>query len=142
MHRRPIGRGRTLGIVSAIVMLVGCVLPWYAVGGGSDLPVRQLNAFSGSGILVFIAALATLAVIALPYAAGDRPVAIDRWPAYLLFAIAAWVGIVNWVLSLVGDTLPGLFPDRAPGLLIAVVGTVALSRAAYDIRLERERFPG
>ena len=133
MHRRPIGRGRTLGIVGAIVMLVGCVLPWYAVGGGSDLPTRQLNAFSGSGILVFIAALATLAVVALPYAAGDRPVMVDRWPAYLFFAAAAWVGIVYWVLSLVGDTLPGLFPDHAPGLLIAVVGTVALSRAAYDI---------
>lgn len=133
MHRRPIGRGRTLGIVGAIVMLVGCVLPWYAVGGGSDLPMRQLNAFSGSGILVFIAALATLAVVALPYAAGDRPVAIDRWPAYVLFAVAAWVGIVYWALSLVGDTAAGLFPDRAPGLLIAVVGTVALSRAAYDI---------
>jgi hypothetical protein len=133
VHRRPIGRGRTLGIVGAIVMLVGCVLPWYAVGGGSDLPMRQLNAFSGSGILVFIAALATLAVVALPYAAGDRPVAIDRWPAYVLFAVAAWVGIVYWVLSLVGDTAAGLFPDRAPGLLIAVVGTVALSRAAYDI---------
>ena len=136
MHRRPIGRGRTLGIVSALVMLVGCVLPWYAVGGGSNLPIRQLNAFSGSGILVFIAALATLAVVALPYAAGDRPVAIDRWPAYLLFAVAAWVGIVYWVLSLVGDTAPGLFPDRAPGLWIAVLGTVTLSRAAYDIGRE------
>jgi hypothetical protein len=136
MHRRPIGRGRTLGIVGAVVMLIGCVLPWYAVGGGSDLPLRQLNAFSGSGILVFIAALATLAVVALPYASGDRPVAADRWPAYLLFAVAAWVGIGYWILTLVGDTAPGLLPDRAPGLWIAVVGTVALSRAAYDIARE------
>jgi hypothetical protein len=142
VHRRPIGRGRTLAIVGAIVMLVGCVLPWYSVGGGSDLPLRQLNAFSGSGILVFVAALATLAVVALPYATGDGPVGMDRWPAYLLFAVAAWVGIVYWVLSLFGDTLPGLFPDRAPGLLVAVVGTVALSRAAYDVRLEREHLPG
>ena len=135
MHRRPIGRGRTLGIVGAIVMLVGCVLPWYAVGGGSDLPLRQLNAFSGSGIIVFIAALATLAVVALPYAAGDRPVGIDRWPAYLSVTLAAWIGIANWILSFLGDT-SGLFPDRAPGLWVAVAGTVALSRAAYDIAQE------
>jgi hypothetical protein len=135
VHRRPIGRGRTLGIVGAIVMLVGCVLPWYSVGGGSDLPIRQLNAFSGSGILVFIAALATLAIVALPYAAGDRPVAIDRWPAYLFVTLAAWVGIANWVLTFVGATA-GLFPDRAPGLWIAAAGTIALSRAVYDIANE------
>jgi hypothetical protein len=134
--RRPIGRGRTLGVVGAIVMLVGCVLPWYAVGGGNDLPVRQLNAFSGSGILVFIAALATLAIVALPYAAGDRPVGIDRWPAYLLCAIAAWIGIGYWVVSLIGDTAPGLLPNRALGLWIALAGTIALSRAVYDVARE------
>jgi hypothetical protein len=75
--------------------------------------------------------------VALPYAAGDRPVGIDRWPAYLLFAVAAWVGIAYWMVSLVGETAPGLFPDRAPGLWIAIVGTIALSRAAYDIANER-----
>jgi hypothetical protein len=136
VHRRPIGRGRTLAIVGALVMLVGCVLPWYSVGGGSELPLRQLNAFSGSGILVFIASLATVAVVALPYAAGDRPVAVDRWPAYLLFAVAAWVGIAYWIVSLVGDTAPGLYPDRALGLWIAVIGTISLSRAVYDIARE------
>jgi hypothetical protein len=137
VHRRPIGRARALGVVGAIVMLAGCVLPWYAIGGGADLPLRQLNAFSGSGILAFIAALATIAVVALPYAAGDRPVAIDRWPAYLLFAVAAWVGILYWVISFVGETAPGLLPDRAPGLWIAGAGTIALSRAAYDIANDR-----
>jgi hypothetical protein len=123
-------------VVAAIVMLVGCVLPWYAIGGGSDLPMRQLNAFSGSGILVFIAALATIAVVALPYAAGDRPVSADRWPTYAILTVAAWVGAVYWIVTLVGDTAPGLLPDRAPGLWIAVAGTIALSRAVYDIANE------
>jgi hypothetical protein len=136
VHRRPIGRGRTLGIVGALVMLVGCVLPWYAVGGGSDLPLRQLNAFSGSGILVFIAALATLAIVALPYAAGDRPVAVDRWPAYAMLAAVAWIGLGYWVVSFIGDAVAGLVPDRAPGLIVALIGVIALSRAAYDIAQE------
>ncbi len=136
MHRRPIGRGRSLAVVSAIVMLAGCLLPWYSVGGGADLPVHQLNAFGGSGILVFIAALATVAVVALPYAAGDRPVSVDRWPAYLILAVAAWVGLLYWVVSFLGDTAPGLLPDRAPGLWVAAAGTIALSRAAYDIAHE------
>jgi hypothetical protein len=123
-------------VVAAVVVLIGCVLPWYAIGGGSDLPMRQLNAFSGSGILVFIAALATIAVVALPYAAGDRPVSADRWPTYAILTVAAWVGAVYWIVTLVGDTAPGLLPDRAPGLWIAVAGTIALSRAVYDIANE------
>jgi hypothetical protein len=136
VHRRPLGRGRLLAVVSAAVMLAGCLLPWFAIGGGGDLPLRQLGAFSGSGILVFIAALATLAVVVFPYAAGDRPVGIDRWPAYAIFAVLAWVGLGYWIVSLLGDTASGLLPDRAPGLWIAVVGTIGLSRAAFDIAHE------
>jgi hypothetical protein len=123
-------------VIAAIVMVVGCVLPWYAVGGGSDLPMRQLNGFSGSGILVFVAALATVAVVALPYAMGDRPVGADRWPTYGILAVAAWVGAVYWIVTLVGDTAPGLLPDRAPGLWIAVAGTIALTRGVYEIASE------
>ena len=125
-----------LGVACAIVMLVGCVLPWYAVGGGSDLPMRELNAFSGSGILVFIAALGTLAIVALPYAAGDGPVVADRWPAYTILAVVAWVGALYWIISFLGDTAPGLLPNRAPGLWIAIAGTAALTRAAWDIANE------
>jgi hypothetical protein len=136
MHRRPLGRGRTLAIVSALVMLVGCVLPWYSVGGGVDLPTRQFTAFGGSGILVFLAALATIALVALPYAAGDQPVGADRWLAYLLFAVAAWVGLVIWPLDLVGTFAQGLLPDRAPGFWVALIGAIALTRAAYDIAHE------
>lgn len=117
-------------------MLVGCLLPWWALGGGTDLPAHQLGAFSGSGILAFIAALATLAVVVFPYAAGDRPVGIDRWPVYAILAVMAWVGVAYWIVSLLGDTAPGLLPDRAPGLWVAVVGTIGLSRAAFDIAHE------
>ncbi|MFL5680622.1 MAG: hypothetical protein ACJ77B_08480 [Chloroflexota bacterium] len=136
MHRRSIGRGRLLAIVAALVMLAGCVLPWYTVGGGADLPAQQFNAFGGSGILVFLAALATLALVALPYAAGDRPVGADRWLVYLLFAITAWIGLAVWPIDLIGVFAQGLMPDRAPGFWVAVVGAIALSRAAYDIAHE------
>jgi hypothetical protein len=125
-----------LSVIAAIVMVVGCVLPWYSLGGGSDLPPTPMNAFNGSGILVFIAALATVAVVALPYAAGDRPIGADRWPTYAILAVAAWIGAVYWIVTLLGDTAPGLLPDRAPGLWIAVAGTIALSRGVYDIANE------
>jgi hypothetical protein len=136
MHRRPLGRGRLLAVVSALVMLVGCVLPWYTVGGGAELPARQFNAFGGSGILVFLAALASIALVALPYAAGDRPVNADRWLAYLLFAVAAWVGLAIWPLDLIGVFAPGLLPDRAPGFWVSILGAIGLTRAAYDVAHE------
>ena len=136
MNRRPIGRGRTLAVISTVVMLVACLLPWYSVGGGADLPAIGSNAFGGSGILVFVAALATIALVALPYAAGDRPIGADRWLFYLILAVAAWLGLLYWPLDKLGDLAGGLLPDRAPGFWLAIVGTIGLSRAVYDIARE------
>lgn len=136
MHRHPIGRGRTLAVISAVVMLVASLLPWYTVGGGGDLPAIALGAFSGSGILAFIAALATIALVTLPYAAGDRPIGADRWLFYLIFAVVAWLGLLYWPLDKLGDLAGGLLPDRALGFWIAIIGTIGLSRAVYDIARE------
>jgi hypothetical protein len=135
MHRRPIGRGRLLAVGSAIVMIIGAVLPWYTFVG--DLPSKSYRAFDGSGILVFIAALATIALVTLQYAT-DRPVSFDRWLAYALLAGLAWVGLLVWPFNL-GADLRGFLPDRAPGLLLALIGTIGLTRAAYDIAHEPPR---
>ncbi len=138
MHRRPIGRGRALAVVAAVVILVGCVLPWYGVGGGtSGLPAHDFRAFDGSGILAFIAALAVLALVTLPYAAGDRPVSLDRGLAYILICVVAILGVLLWPAdpNLLGN-VAGLLPNRAPGFWIAVGGVVILVRAVYDIARE------
>ena len=79
LHRRPLGRDRIAAAISSVLILVGCALPWFRAGGSDGIPPITGNAFAGPGILVFLAALATLALVALPYAAGDRPVALDRW---------------------------------------------------------------
>jgi hypothetical protein len=136
MHRRPVGRGRLLAAGSAIVILVGSLLPWYTFVG--DLGRNAFRPFDGSGILTFVAALATIALVALPYAAGDRPVSIDRWLAYLLLAVIAWVGLAFWPWDFL-EVPAGFLPDRAPGLWLAVVGTIGLSRAAFDISREPPR---
>jgi hypothetical protein len=136
MHRRPVGRGRLLAAASAIVIVVGSLLPWYTFVG--DLGRNEFRPFDGSGILTFIAALATIALVALPYAAGERPVAIDRWIAYLLLALLAWIGIAFWPWDFL-SVPAGFLPDRAPGLWLAVIGTIGLSRAAFDISREPPR---
>jgi hypothetical protein len=138
MHRRPIGRGRTLAVVGSLVVLVGSILPWYAFRVEGGLPAREFIGLTQSGILAFIAALATLALIALPYAAGDRPVSADRGLAYLLLAGLAAFGVAIWPLQVIDD-LSGLSPDRALGWWIALVGVVILARAAFEIFQEPTR---
>jgi hypothetical protein len=133
MHRRPVSRGRKLAILAALIMLAGCLLPWYTFVG--DLPVEPFGAFDGSGILVFVSGLAALALVALPYAAGDRPLGVDRGLAYALLAGVALVGVAIWPFQFL-DELTGLLPDRAPGLWVSTVGALALSRAAFDISRE------
>ena len=81
MHRRPLGQGRTMAALAGVVILVGCVLPWWQLGGGEGLPLVSGNAFEGSGIIVFGVGIATLALVALPYA-SERPTGIDRWLSF------------------------------------------------------------
>ena len=86
----------------------------------------------------FLAALATLALVALPYATGERPVAIDRGISYAILAAIAVGGVVLFPLTYPGilDALEGLLPDRAYGFWISALGAIILARAAYDIWLE------
>ncbi len=56
----------------------------------------------------------------------------------MLLALLALVGVILWVPGLL-DAPEGLLPNRAYGYWIAVVGTVIMLRAAYDIMLEPPR---
>jgi hypothetical protein len=106
LQRRTIGRGRLIAAVSAVVVVVGCLLPWFR---------------------------------ARPFAAGERPVAIDRWWAYAALALVAAVGIVLRVVAIGGEigTFEAFLPDRAPGLWLAAAGTVGVAVGATEIRGER-----
>jgi hypothetical protein len=139
LHRRPLGRGRLVAAASSVVVLVGCVLPWFRAGGGDGIPPIEGNAFEGPGIVVFLAALATLALVALPYAAGDRPVAYDRWWAYAAVAVVAAVALVVRVVAIASEAggLATMLPDRAPGLWLTAGGVLGMLFAAAEIYGER-----
>ena len=133
MYRHPLGRGRWIAAGSAIVILIGCVLPWYTAGGQvGSLPAVTGNAFEASGILVFLVALATLALVTLPYAAGDRPVSLDRWPPYGVLFVVGLLGLLLRAFDLWGRGVLGL-PDRSPGLWLVGVGLALLARATFEI---------
>ena len=141
MHRRPLGQGRTLAALAGLLILAGCVLPWWRVGGGEALPMVEGNAFDGAGILVFLAGIATLALVALPYAMGDRPTGLDRSLSFALLAVLGWVGLLWRLFDLL---LLGAFTfdepmqvfTNGPGLWVAALGLIVLSRAVYQMARE------
>jgi len=137
MHRRPLGRGRQLAALAAIVIVIACILPWWGVGGGDGLPALGGNAFQGSGILVFFVALAVIALLTLPYAAGDVPVSIDRPLSFVIIAVLGWLGFAARVADLALTNIEAILPQRAYGAWIAALGLILVSRAVYDIARER-----
>ena len=141
MHRRPLGRGRTLAAISAPLIVLGCVLPWWQVGGTPGIPVESGNGLAGSAIIVFLVGVATLALVALPYAAGDRPLGFDRWLSYGILAVAGCIGL-GWrviELELIGAFQfhePSEVVTNGPGIWLAGIGLAVLSRAVYGMASE------
>jgi hypothetical protein len=136
MHRRPLGRGRWMAALGGVLMVIGSVLPWWHVGGTPGITAESGNGFAGSGILVFLVGIATLALVALPYAAGDRPVGLDRWLTFAILAAVGWIGFAWRVVELL---LVGAFQfdspaevlTNGPGLWVSAIGLTLLARAAF-----------
>jgi hypothetical protein len=137
MHRRPLGRARRVAGLAAIVLLIACFLPWFGTSSDAGLPPITGNAFSGSGVLVFFVGLAVIALLALPYAAGDTPVTLDRPLSFLILTVVGWIALVLRAIDLATANAEVLFPTRAFGLYLAALALIVLSRAVYDMRSER-----
>ena len=122
-------------------MVVGSVLPWWQVGGTPGITAESGNGLAGSGILVFLVGIATLALVALPYAAGDRPLGLDRWLTFAILAAAGWIGfawrvVELWLAGAFQFTTPAEVLTNGPGLWLAAIGLALLSRAAYVMTRE------
>jgi hypothetical protein len=128
MNRRSLGRGRLLVGSGAIVILLACLFPWGQTAGIGLHPERT-GAFDGFGIIVFVAAVAFLALLLLPYAGGDQPFVLDR---PLVFAVVLGWGAVGFLLKLVQIVQDGVLglPDRSLGLWLAGIG---LAIAAWGV---------
>lgn len=140
MHRRPVSRTRRLAAVGAVLMLIGCFLPWWTRGGALGLPQLSGTAFEGMGIVVFAVAIATLALLTLPYA-SERPVPADRWTSYALLTAAAWVAFIFRIVELASLRAfsfaePANFITNIPGLWVAGIGLAILTRASYEMLQE------
>lgn len=144
MHRRPLGRGRTLATVAGILIVPGCVLQWWQVGGTPGVTPLSGNGLAGSGIVVFLVGIASLALVALPYAAGDRPVGLDRWLTFAILLGAGWIGFAWRLVELVfSDAFqfaePADVVTHGPGIWVAGLGLIVLSRAVLEMAAEPHR---
>ncbi len=137
MNRRSLGRGRLIVGLGAVLALVGCLFPWGQTAG-IGLPPERTGAFDGAGILVFVAAIALLALIALPYAAGDQPIAFDRPFAFVVVGVVALAGFALKVIQVVGEGLLAL-PDHALGLWIAGIALALVVWGLLEMVAERPR---
>jgi hypothetical protein len=138
--RRGLGRGRTLIAIGAVLAIIGMPLPWLKVGG-IVLSAQTANGFESAGVVTFLASVAMLALIVLPYTTKTRRIAIDRPAAYLVLLIAG-VGALSVVLvDLIGTEGNSLAPLDAPGLWLATVGMAIATWGVLELFAAREPAP-
>ena len=115
-------------------------LPWLTVGG-IVLSAQTANGFEGAGVVMFLAAVAMLALIVLPYTTRTRRVAIDRPAAYLGLLLIAVVGLGIEVVDLITTEGNALMPLEAPGLWLAVAGMAIATWGVLELFAERPAAP-
>lgn len=154
MNHSPIQRGRWVVTVGAVTLVGASLLQWWQLGGGPG----ELSANSGIGLapvdgsadpfgfLLFLAAVATLLLIALPYAA-EAPIAIDRPISYVLLLAVAFVAYCARIVTMLQQGLllytgqtPPIQPLRGPGFWLAAVGLIVFARGVFELWEARRRF--
>jgi hypothetical protein len=136
-----LGRGRSLIALGAILAIVSMPLAWQKAGG-IVLTVRTDWGFAGAGVAMFLAAVAMLAIILLPYTTKSRQVAIDRPLVYLALLAVGIGGLAATVLDLMGaEERYDLGPLDAPGLWLAVAGMALATWGVLELFAERPAAP-
>ncbi len=139
--RRGLGRGRSLIAVGGILAIISMPLSWQKAGG-VVLPVSTDWGFSGSGVLMFLAAVLMLGLIVVPFTTETRQFALDRPVVYAGLLVVAVAGLVMAVRDLMGgDEEYSLTPLDAPGLWLAIVAMAITTWGVLELFAERPAAP-
>jgi hypothetical protein len=137
VKRRALGRGRLLIVIGALITVVGLVPTWWTLGG--TVTIRQSgNGFTGVGIVIFLAALALIAVVTLPYARRDGESSLDTPGVYVALAFAAiaafvWRGYEIYQFGGLG------LPPASAGFWITALGLLIVIFGVADVFTEKPR---
>jgi hypothetical protein len=143
-----LAHGRWIVAVGAVVATVACFLPWYRLGGDPGmLPAQSgMGVEDGAGFLLLLVCLATLLLVALPYAA-EGPLAIDQPLSYVVLLAGAvlafcWRTFTMYAggLLLYAGQTPPVQPLRGPGYWLAAVALVIFARGVFELWEARKRF--
>jgi hypothetical protein len=112
-------------LLGSLLMIAAAFLPWWRAGGelvsGVVLPASSGIGLEGPGVVIFAAAILSLALLDVGYARGRWGFALDAPGIYLILGLAAAAALVwrAWELWSV-SYLP--LPQNSPGLILAIVG--------------------
>ena len=135
MTRRALGRGRMLIALGALVSLIGMLPAWWHLARTNAVALSG-NGLEGGGIVIFLAALALLALVILPYATRDGDSALDRPASYVILSLVAIGAFLFRVYEISGFASLEM-PLGAPGLWLTGVGLLLIVWGVADILTER-----
>jgi len=135
MNRRALGRGRLLVVIGALLSLAGMIPSWWKLPR-TNAAALSGNGLEGAGIIIFLGALALLAVVTLPYATRDGDSALDRPASYVLLALMAVGAFLFRIFEISRFTSLGL-PTDAPGMWVTGLGLVIVVWGVADVLVER-----
>jgi hypothetical protein len=135
MNRRALGRGRLLVVIGALVTLAAMIPTWWELPRTNTTALSG-NGLEGAGIIIFLGALALLAVVTLPYATRDGDSALDRPASYVLLALLTVGAFLFRIFEVSRFTSLGM-PTDAPGMWIAGLGLVIVVWGVGDLLAER-----
>ena len=139
--RRGLGRGRTLIAIGGVLAVISMPLAWQTAGG-IVLPVSTEWGFSGTGVMMFFAAVAMLAIIVWPYTTETRQFALDRPIVYAGLLVVAIVGLVLAIRGLLGgEEEYSLTLLDAPGLWLAFVAVGLMTWGVLELFAEKPASP-
>jgi phosphatidylserine synthase len=134
-------RGRWIVTIGAILVVGSCFLQWWATGGDAGLPRKTATGFSsitGGVFPMFLAGVATLLLITLPFA-SEKPVAVDHPLSYLLLMTVMVACYALSVAVLAQKQLVPFPPQVGPGFYLAALGILVIARGVFEFFEERRR---
>jgi len=142
MNSSSPSRGRWILAIGAVIMAGSCFLQWWQIGGnGADelsrLTANGFNQMTGSAYLMFLASVASLFLVTLPFA-SEKPIGIDHPLSYLILLVLAVVGYGGAAATLVSHSLIPFPPQDGLGFWIAILGIVLYARGIFEMHEERQ----